>query len=632
MLLGSLVPPSSRRRVVRSLLSVSILGLGACADSGDSVVGTAPVPAGAGGNLMVQYECTVDVAAGTQSCQTPRPSGAARADLILGKPYVAFTTTGAASSRLDPANEDTTSMNVALTNQIGQPVGTLDGTTAAATGNRIFFHSGPTVTSVKVGTKTTETVRVDNPSGVGNFTSPDGTFARTGVPYYQYDGVLARNGTSAPKPWRFVYSANTKTFTYSVLVSVPVQYEFGWVQIAAGAVTGANHDMTATVYNHLGAVVAEEVTWSSSNSAVVTIDATTGVMTDVGPGYAAVTATSKVDSRRKGTMPVTVEPTGLPEGVLAVYDCQASTGGSGSLVCGQLGGYGDPNLWLTESNVSVAGNVLQFDLTVQNLLPEGVGTPDGSRVDTAGVTVFVASGTAGFAGVENADGARVLPGGSEARPFFRYDQKLVQHEVSGFKTYQLSFAPGTTEFSFQLHVVAEVQPLLVINEVMTNPTGPTSSDVPLEWFEVYNAGRLPVQMQNLLLADSGGSGRRAFHLITSPFLVPAGGYAVLGMSTNTADNGGVPVDYAYGTALSFLSLDALKISRAYGASDTLTLDRTQYASATISGKNGISRELINPALDNANMDGSNWADALATAVYGSGGRGTPKAQNSTYTP
>ncbi|HYW11496.1 MAG TPA: hypothetical protein VE871_06045, partial [Longimicrobium sp.] len=80
------------------------------------------------------------------------------------------------------------------------------------------------------------------------------------------------------------------------------------------------------------------------------------------------------------------------------------------------------------------------------------------------------------------------------------------------------------------------------------------------------------------------------------------------------------------------SLDAFKISRVYGAADTLTLDRTQYASAATSAKDGVSRELLNPALDNSNMDGSNWADALVTAVYGPGGRGTPKAQNSTYTP
>jgi len=75
----------------------------------------------------------------------------------------------------------------------------------------------------------------------------------------------------------------------------------------------------------------------------------------------------------------------------------------------------------------------------------------------------------------------------------------------------------------------------------------------------------------------------------------------------------------------------VKIGRVYG-NDTLTIDRTQYSQASVSAKDGVSRELKNPALDNSNMDGSNWGDASVTAVYGSGGRGTPKAQNSAYTP
>jgi hypothetical protein len=79
------------------------------------------------------------------------------------------------------------------------------------------------------------------------------------------------------------------------------------------------------------------------------------------------------------------------------------------------------------------------------------------------------------------------------------------------------------------------------------------------------------------------------------------------------------------------SLDAFKISRVYGT-DTVTIDRTQYASAAISAQNGISRELINPSLDNSNMDGSNWVDASVSSIYGPGGRGTPKAQNSGFAP
>jgi hypothetical protein len=41
---------------------------------------------------------------------------------------------------------------------------------------------------------------------------------------------------------------------------------------------------------------------------------------------------------------------------------------------------------------------------------------------------------------------------------------------------------------------------------------------------------------------------------------------------------------------------------------------------------------LSSRLDDSNMDGSNWAAALVTAVFGTGGRGAPKAKNSTYTP
>ncbi len=130
-----------------------------------------------------------------------------------------------------------------------------------------------------------------------------------------------------------------------------------------------------------------------------------------------------------------------------------------------------------------------------------------------------------------------------------------------------------------------------------------------------------MDLQDLVIADSAAAGRRPYHLITSSVPVPSGGYAVLGNTTNTTSNGGVPVDYAYGSALALAnSLDAIKISRVYGT-DTLTLDRAAYASAAISAQNGISRELINPSLDNSNIDGSNWADA---STYGGVRRRRPR--------
>jgi hypothetical protein len=333
---------------------------------------------------------------------------------------------------------------------------------------------------------------------------------------------------------------------------------------------------------------------------------------------------------------------------LQVFDCTASVA-SASVSCASplpaggnfaiIGGQND-NVRLTSSNVTADGGtgIFQFDVTVQNLLPEAMGTPDGVTLDTAGVSVFFVSGPTVTAGtgsvaVANADGTREFTAPNQ--PYFRYSEILSQDEVSSSKPWQLAYDPGVQTFTFRVYVAAELQPLLVINEVLANPGG-TITDASGEWFEVYNAGRFPVELQGMLIADSSGgpSGKRQpYHLIASSLVVQSGAYVVLGNTTNTTNNGGVPVDYAYGTALQFAnSVDALKISRSYGASDTLTIDRTQYASAVISAQNGVSRELKNPALDNANVDGSNWADALVTAVYGPGGRGTPKAQNSTYTP
>lgn len=334
-----------------------------------------------------------------------------------------------------------------------------------------------------------------------------------------------------------------------------------------------------------------------------------------------------------------------PPNALAAYDCVVdvrtgmacrsaapSAGDARGVIIGGQNTY----LRLTSSNGAYdAGiEIFQVDVTVQNLLNEAIGTPDGTLPDPEGIQVFFASGPtvtggSGSVSVANADGTGFFLAADQ--PYFAYPEVLAKDQVSAAKTWQFS-VPGTvTSFAFRVYVETEVQPLLVINELLANPGG-TINDFEGEWIEIYNAGTLGVQVQNLVIADSAPSGRRPFHLIATSHVIPSGGYWVIGNNANTTSNGGVPIDYSYGTVIAFAnSLDAFKISRVFG-SDTLTLDRTQYASAAISAQNGISRELKNPALDNANMDGSNWADASVTAVYGPGGRGTPGAQNSTYTP
>jgi hypothetical protein len=329
---------------------------------------------------------------------------------------------------------------------------------------------------------------------------------------------------------------------------------------------------------------------------------------------------------------------------LQALDCRAVVTGTPSVSCTpatpRTGGasgvmYGGQNTYVTLTSTNLTYNagteIFQFDATVQNLMNEAIGTPDGVTPAPNGIMVFFYEEPSNGVSVSEPTGTNFFT--SADQPYHAYLEVLDKDEVSSSKTWKFHVPNGVSSFSFQVLIETEVEYKLVINEVMVNPVGAVSTEQPLEWVELYNAGTRPVDLQNLVIADSAASGRRPYHLINTSLVVPAGGYVVLGGSSNTTLNGGAPVDYSYGTALNQLanSLDAVKIARVVG-NDTLTLDRTQYASAAVSAQEGISRELKNPALDNSNMDGSNWGSASVTSVYGDGGRGTPRAQNSAYTP
>ncbi len=343
-----------------------------------------------------------------------------------------------------------------------------------------------------------------------------------------------------------------------------------------------------------------------------------------------------------GSDAVVVAP---PMHVLQAFDCVASVAeGVSCRPAGERAGglsrviYGGQNskVRLVASNTSYDSitEIQQMDVTVQNLMNEVTGSPDGTVPDPEGIRVFfldeptVSSGT-GEVSVANPDGYLMFTAPNQ--PYFAYHEILPKNAVSAARTWRFSVPRTVGQYRFTVLLETDVQHLLVINEVLANPGG-TTSDANGEWFEVYNGGSLSVNLQGLVIADSSAAGRRPYHVIASSISVPPGGYAVLGTVADTVTNGGADVDYAYGSALALAnSMDAIKIGRPYGT-DTLTVDRVSYASALISTQNGISRELVNPSLDNANVDGSSWADASTTAVYGAAGRGTPRAQNSAFVP
>jgi DNA/RNA endonuclease G (NUC1) len=313
---------------------------------------------------------------------------------------------------------------------------------------------------------------------------------------------------------------------------------------------------------------------------------------------------------------------------------QSSTGAARARV---IGGQ-NTNVKLASSGVSYnpADSIFQFSVTVQNLLPEMIGTPDGATADPEGVRVFFSSGPtvtsgSGSASVENADDEGTFTG--VGQPYFQYDEVLATGQVSSPRVWQLHVDPSVGTFTFVVYVSAAVQPLLVITEMMANPGG-TVQDSSGEYVEVYNAGRFPVNMKGMIVNDQSGTGIGAADTIPVDFIIPSGAYRVMGRSQNLARNGGITVDYNYthkigGTAtglqFSNSAADYFRIRTASG----VTIDSAGYTNASIGATSGRSRELTNVALANAGVDGGNWAGA--TTNYESANRGTPGAVNSTST-
>lgn len=96
--------------------------------------------------------------------------------------------------------------------------------------------------------------------------------------------------------------------------------------------------------------------------------------------------------------------------------------------------------------------------------------------------------------------------------------------------------------------VPETSASLVITEIMANPS---VSDNLEEWFEVYNYGTEPLNLNGFEISDLGAND----HVISGDLIIESQSYLVLGKSMDTTMNGGIPVDYAYGSAFALSNND-----------------------------------------------------------------------------
>lgn len=158
-------------------------------------------------------------------------------------------------------------------------------------------------------------------------------------------------------------------------------------------------------------------------------------------------------------------------------------------------------------------------------------------------------------------------------------------------------------------------PQIVINEVMADPTKVTDENG--EWVEIHNWGRTSISLQGWKIA----SGNDAAHTISTAVSVPAGGYVVLARNGTKSKNGGVTVQYAYGTALTFANTSDW-ISLKDGAG--VTIDSVAWTATTA----GTARGVKDPSADNLAVGGANWQ--AASSLYGSGDKGTPGLRNDGY--
>ena len=168
-----------------------------------------------------------------------------------------------------------------------------------------------------------------------------------------------------------------------------------------------------------------------------------------------------------------------------------------------------------------------------------------------------------------------------------------------------------TLFSHVVYGSAPAAGELVITELQPDPDA--VADETGEWFEVLNLSAGAVDLSGCELADQGTDS----HTIVGSVVVEPGAYAVLGRSEST--NGGVTLDYVYGTDISLgNSGDELAI-RCAGA----LIDEVVYLGSWPFGAGTATQ--LDASAGAANDDVGQWCEA--TAVYGDGDLGTPGSAN-----
>jgi hypothetical protein len=158
---------------------------------------------------------------------------------------------------------------------------------------------------------------------------------------------------------------------------------------------------------------------------------------------------------------------------------------------------------------------------------------------------------------------------------------------------------------------------LVITELMYNPTAVSDSNG--EWVEIYNDTASTINLLGLELSDD-----QAITTIDMVVMVAAGEYAVLGNNADETANGGVDVDYDYGS-VQLNNSGAQYLSIANGSGD---IDRIDWDNAGVTMPDASGGSIILSSLEidaTSNDSGDYWCDAASP--FGDGDLGSPGEEN-----
>ncbi|MCB2200421.1 lamin tail domain-containing protein [bacterium] len=161
---------------------------------------------------------------------------------------------------------------------------------------------------------------------------------------------------------------------------------------------------------------------------------------------------------------------------------------------------------------------------------------------------------------------------------------------------------------------------IVITEIMNNPSAVSDSDG--EFVELYNSTASAIDIDGWTLADNGSDS----HVIDNggELLVPAFGYLVLGINSDSGTNGGITVAYQYSGISMANGDDEVML---YDTDMTL-IDEVFYdGGPDFPDPNGASMYLVDPTVDN-NLAGA-WLTSTIAWAGGAGDFGSPGAANET---